>query len=161
MDLVMPVVDGFEAIRAIRDTPELEGTTVIAVSASVAETIRQECLRVGFDGFLPKPFRQFELLEMIRKLTGVVWVHEQGTPREQPEPEREAVPPPELLDALEVHVASGNIRKILEAADELRRAGDEYRSVADRIGGMAQEFQINKLADYINRLRHATVSDDE
>ncbi|MFW6313410.1 MAG: ATP-binding protein, partial [Spirochaetota bacterium] len=160
MDLVMPVVDGFEAIRAIRARPAIAATRVVAVSASVEQTIRQECIRVGFDDFLPKPFRQFELLETIRNLIGVVWIHDR--PGSLPGGSRSdgRVPPDELLDAIETQVATGNIRRILEAADSIRRADESYAGVADRITAMAQEFQVNRLADYIKRLRRAKVEGD-
>ncbi|MFW5683624.1 MAG: ATP-binding protein [Spirochaetota bacterium] len=160
MDLVMPVVDGFEAIRTIRDRDDISETRVVAVSASVADTIRQECLRVGFDDFLPKPFRQFDLLEAVRAHVGLVWVHERRSPSEQATGFDQVAPPEELLDQLEAEVAAGNIRRILERADAIRRANPEYAPVADRITKLAQEFQINRLADYINRLRHATVTHD-
>ena len=160
MDLVMPIVDGFEAIRAIRERPAIADTRVVAVSASVAETIRQECIRVGFDDFLPKPFRQFELLEAIRNLVGVVWIHDRASSPPDPARPDEHVPPDELLEPIEQHVTAGNIRRILEAADSIRRADQSYAGVADRITAMAQEFQVNRLADYIKRLRRAKVEGD-
>jgi len=160
MDLVMPVVDGFEAIRTIRESPSMAGSRVVAISASVAESIRNECMRVGFDEFLPKPFRQLELLDLVRDLLGVRWTYANERPPAEHEEAEEAVPPARLLDEIERHVAAGNIRRILDAADDLRAAGSEYAGVADRIESLAQEFQINRLAAYINRLRHATVEGD-
>lgn len=160
MDLVMPVVDGFEAIRQIRETPSMDDTRVVAISASVAESIRNECLRVGFDEFLPKPFRQLELLELTRDLLDVTWIHEGDQSPTESEDAEVAVPPVHLLDEIETHVSAGNIRQILAATDSIRAAGDEYAGVANRIEALAQEFQINRLAAYINRLRHATVEGD-
>ncbi len=161
MDLVMPVMDGFEAIRAIRGSNRLRETRVVAISASVADTIRHECLRVGFDDFLPKPFRQYDLLESIRRLIGLVWVHESGDgPQELSEPD-DRVPPAEMLDQLEAHAAAGNIRLILETADEIRRSDPGYAGLAQRITAMAQDFQVNRPTDYIQRLRRATVGGDD
>ena len=160
MDLVMPVLDGFEAIRAIRESTDLRETRVAAISASVAETIRSECLRVGFDDFLPKPFRQTDLLESVRRLLGLVWVHHGGEPDTPPEHTDECAPPPDLLVRLEDHVAAGNIRLILEAADDLEQTDARYAAVAHRISALAQEFQINRLADYLQRLQHGTVAED-
>ncbi len=160
MDLVMPVVDGFEAIRTIRESPSIAGTRVIAISASVAESIRNECMRVGFDEFLPKPFRQLELLDLVRDLLGVRWIYENERPRAKRDEAEEAIPPDRLLDEIDRQVAAGNIRRILAAADDLRAAGTEYAGVADRIESLARAFQINRLAAYINRLRRATVGSD-
>ncbi len=161
MDLVMPVMDGFEAIRAIRASSRVRATRVVAISASVADTIRHECLRVGFDDFLPKPFRQYDLLESIRRLIGLVWVHDSDDRRDEPPDAGDRTPPAEMLERLETHAASGNIRRILETADEIRRTDASYAGVAHRVTAMAQDFQVNRLTDYIQRLRRATVGGDD
>ena len=155
-----PSFDGFEAIRSIRETPSMAQIRVIAISASVAESIRAECLRMGFDEFLPKPFRQLELLDLTRELLAVSWVHESGAAPAESAAGEEAAPPEYLLERVEAHVAAGNIREILKATDSIREAGEQYAPVANRIESLAQEFQINRLAAYINRLRSAKVADD-
>ena len=161
MDLVMPVADGFEAIRLVRESAQVRETKVIAISASVAETIRRECRRVGFDEFLPKPFHRADLLDTIRRVLRLEWTYDTRSALQAPPTGDEPVPPEELLVRLERHVAAGNIRRILEAAEDLRRVDQQYATVAERINALAQEFEINRLADYIGRLRHATVVCDE
>jgi CheY-like chemotaxis protein len=62
MDCQMPVMDGFEATRVIR---ELEGagrhTTIVAVTANAMEGDRERCIAAGMDDYLPKPFRAGDL----------------------------------------------------------------------------------------------------
>ena len=66
MDCQMPVMDGFEAVRRIRDS-EAAGasrqprTPVIAITANAMSEDRQRCLAAGMDGYLAKPFRRREL----------------------------------------------------------------------------------------------------
>ena len=55
MDLVMPVMDGLEATRQIRQIPAFQGVVVIGVSASALEAKRQVSLDAGCDDFLAKP----------------------------------------------------------------------------------------------------------
>lgn len=53
MDLHMPVMDGFEATRQIR---EQSSTPIIAITADALEGIQERCLEVGMNDFISKPF---------------------------------------------------------------------------------------------------------
>jgi signal transduction histidine kinase/CheY-like chemotaxis protein len=76
MDLVMTVMDGFEATRRLRMLPELNGVVVIAISASVFNFDRQQSREVGCDDFLPKPIREEDLLDRLQVHLGLEWVYE-------------------------------------------------------------------------------------
>ena len=67
MDVVMPVMDGREAIRRIRALPEGHDVPIIAVSASVFEDQFQEVMTAGANDFLRKPLREEELLEKVAR----------------------------------------------------------------------------------------------
>ncbi len=69
MDVQMPVMDGYEATRAIRALPNGRShIPIIAMTANVMQAEVQQCLDAGMDGFVPKPFKQEELLEAIRQV---------------------------------------------------------------------------------------------
>ena len=76
MDLKMPVMDGYEAIRRIRETDEGRAVPVIVVTASAFEEDREQALRAGGDDFLAKPFHEDELLEKVGRLLGISWTTE-------------------------------------------------------------------------------------
>ena len=76
MDLQMPRMDGFEAVRAIRQREAERGshTHVVALTAHAMQGDRERCLAAGFDNYLAKPVRQTELqaaLEAIHRLAKV------------------------------------------------------------------------------------------
>lgn len=55
MDLSMPVLDGFSAVRLLRELPEIRHVPVVACTAHDTETHRLQVLSVGFNEFLSKP----------------------------------------------------------------------------------------------------------
>lgn len=71
IDVHMPVLDGLEATRAIRNIEKEEGLTrripIIALSAGVVDKERAGCLDAGCDEFISKPIRKEALLEILNK----------------------------------------------------------------------------------------------
>jgi CheY-like chemotaxis protein/HPt (histidine-containing phosphotransfer) domain-containing protein len=68
MDLQMPEMDGFEALRAIRLREHETGATptpIVALTALATRKDEERCLAAGFDGYLTKPFRSHQLFNAI------------------------------------------------------------------------------------------------
>ena len=55
INLMSGGMDGISAARAIRADPEIEGTSLVALSADASDANIQEALAAGFDEFLAKP----------------------------------------------------------------------------------------------------------
>ena len=68
MDLEMPVVDGWEATRRLKSTPETRDMPVIGLSAHALAGEREKALAAGCDEFDTKPVEFDRLLGKIRKL---------------------------------------------------------------------------------------------
>lgn len=68
MDLQMPVMNGYEAAKILRDDPETSGIPLIAVTAFAMEGDREKVLSTGFDRYISKPFIVAELPKIIREV---------------------------------------------------------------------------------------------
>jgi len=69
MDIQMPVMDGYEATRAIRRLEQDKGlpaTPIIAMTAYALDEDAMRCLEAGADRHLPKPVKKSALYEVIR-----------------------------------------------------------------------------------------------
>jgi len=67
MDLMMPVMDGFEATRRIRALPGGDNIFIAAVTANAMESTRLKCLELGMDAFLPKPIDRQRLKDLMAR----------------------------------------------------------------------------------------------
>ncbi len=68
MDIQMPVMDGMEATRIIRETiPEDTRPKIIAVTANAFESDREEYLSAGMDDYISKPIKRDQLQKIISK----------------------------------------------------------------------------------------------
>ena len=64
-DVMMPGLDGFGVLRALRSNPETQSKPVILLSARAGEESRVEGLQAGADDYLVKPFASRELLARV------------------------------------------------------------------------------------------------
>lgn len=74
MDIMMPVMDGYQAIAKIRENPAFQTLPVIATTAKAMQGDKEKCIEIGATDFLPKPIDIDNLLNLIKK-----WVSENGS----------------------------------------------------------------------------------
>lgn len=67
MDMMMPGMDGYEAISKMSEHPELKDIPVIAVTAQAMLGDRERCLNAGAVGYVSKPINVDTLTELLVK----------------------------------------------------------------------------------------------
>jgi CheY-like chemotaxis protein/signal transduction histidine kinase len=66
MDIMMPEMDGFEAMQEIRKNPELRDLPIIALTAKAMPDDHQRCLAAGANDYITKPIDVDKLVSLIR-----------------------------------------------------------------------------------------------
>ncbi len=67
MDCNMPVMDGYEASRQIRQSGRWQQLPIIALTANAMPEEREHCRAAGMSDYLAKPFRREELISLLDK----------------------------------------------------------------------------------------------
>jgi PAS domain S-box-containing protein len=161
-DLMMPVMDGFEMTRQLRQLPEFQNTTVIATSASVFEVDRQKSRESGCNNFLPKPIQIEELFNKIEQSLNLIWIFEDNLNAQSQElgdkpcystqviSTEMAIPPSEELIVLYEAVQIGDFEGVEQAAIRFKQLASEYTPFATRILELSQEFDSEKILHLVN-----------
>jgi two-component system cell cycle response regulator DivK len=67
MDMMMPGMDGYQAIAEMSSIPELQSIPVIAVTAQAMIGDRERCLKAGAAGYVSKPIDVDELTGLLKR----------------------------------------------------------------------------------------------
>jgi CheY-like chemotaxis protein len=152
MDRRMPIMDGVEATRHIRELPGGHEVKIVAVTASVFEEQKQELFDAGMDDFIRKPYRFQEIYDCMARHLGVEYIYRSSI---HDVAEAQLIPvTPRMLsvltdatrDDLEValrRLDSQQILSIIQQIDEydtelakalsLRAKNFDYRSILDAL----------------------------
>jgi CheY-like chemotaxis protein len=148
MDMMMPVMDGFEATRRLRQVAALKHVPLIAVSATTSPEDRERALAAGANAFLAKPIELEGLLKVIGNLLELKWLY---SATEDDEPTTVTLsgplvpPPPEEMRILYELALRGNMREIREHAEHLASLGETYRPFAEKLRRMAERCQSKAI----------------
>jgi len=67
MDIQMPIMDGIEATKAIRNTPSIKQPIIVAMTANTTKEDQRQCKDVGMNEFIPKPIDKERLRTILNK----------------------------------------------------------------------------------------------
>jgi CheY-like chemotaxis protein len=75
----MPRMNGFEVLQALQSQPDLQDIPVVMLTSRSADKYREKASQLGARGFMTKPFKEDEAIELIRRMTsGEMMAEAQG-----------------------------------------------------------------------------------
>ncbi|MET0093319.1 MAG: response regulator, partial [Sedimenticola sp.] len=155
MDMHMPVMDGVEATRHIRDLPGGKNTRVLAITASVFEEQRVRIMEAGCDGVVYKPFKAHEIFDAMAEQLDVRYIHASD---EQAESDGSGytVSPAEL-ERLPATVRQALADSIVNlSVDNVNTAIQQVQNLnpglAGRLQSLADNLQYSEILKLLNRV---------
>jgi len=154
MDLVMPVMTGFEAIKILRNRPGTKNTPIIAISANVFDMNREKSRLVGCNDFLPKPVEADKLFNLLEKHLNLNWVYDKALIEAvAPLAQTEITPPPQQeLKQLYKLTMYGNMERVLEEIKLLEETDGKYSAFARKVRTYAQKFEDEPILKLLEQL---------
>ena len=162
MDIRMPVLDGYEATKRIKNEElrmKNDQTVIIALTASSLEEERAMVLDVGYDDYLRKPFREEELFELLNKHLGVRFVYEESRNskfeirnskfEEVLTPAALAALPAEWVAKLKQGAEDVDVELLFSVIEQIR---GRDAALADALARLAEDFEYGEILEVIQQI---------
>ena len=155
MDMRMPGMDGYEAIRRIKSTEKGKHTPVIAVTASTFEDEKKKAFALEIQGYIRKPFREIELFATIGNVLGIQYIYEEETTADAQSrylsnagnvgkdiaklPENLVLQMKHAVESADIHLLSEHIKSI----------ENDYPELSMHLSAQAGDFNYDYLAQVL------------
>lgn len=155
-DLEMPVMNGFEMMKQIRQSDQLHHQKIIVSSASVAQLDQQTAIDAGGDDFLSKPVDANQMFQKLETHLALQWHYEQaeiehealetGGDAQRSLGERQiAVPPTQVLESLLKFAQQANLKRLREQLKPLVQNNPDYSRFATPILQLCKQFKAEEV----------------
>jgi signal transduction histidine kinase/DNA-binding response OmpR family regulator len=161
-DLVMPVMDGYQMMRRLRQIPELQSTIIIAISANAFVVDRQKSLESGCNDFLSKPVQSEDLLDTIKSYLNLSWIYDNENEAQSQElgdnssrysqikQTEMTIPPKEELLALYEAASTGYVQGVEQELIRLQQSNPDYTPFVSKILKLANDFDYEEITNLID-----------
>ncbi len=173
MDIRMPVMDGYEAVRNIREMekkdPKRPRSLIIAQTASTYEEERALVSEAGCDDFLRKPFRESDIFELMHRHMGVRFICEDAETEREQQREHGRKPaqitsedlsgiPDDLLQRLRQAALATDMENVDGIVAEIRAINT---NLADELAVLTDEFEYGNIVRIIRETESAGEETDD
>ena len=166
MDLVMPVMDGFETTQALRNNPQFKDLPIIAISANAMFEAQLSSYRMGCNAFLSKPIDLKLLIKSIAQLIEIEWDYPSSSSKlplltgdnqaqqitdDHNINTNESIVAPSVEQLTQfIHLTQiGDIEAIIEQAEHIEALDTKYLPFIKKVCELAHSFQQHKLLKFL------------
>jgi len=163
-DLEMPIIDGWEMLRQLRQSKSFKDTIVIVSSASIFNVDQQKNQVAGGDDFLAKPVQAAEIYRLLSKHLKLNWIYAEaqkekvrsrqplspGVSSTKPQTTGEIiVPPADDLAMLIEYAKKGQIKGIQKELEKISQMNDKYKHFVNHLNELVKTFNIKKIRQFL------------
>jgi PAS domain S-box-containing protein len=154
MDMRMPVMDGYEATRRIKETERGNQTVIIALTASAFEHEHPTMLAAGCDDVIVKPFREDQVFDKMAHHLQVRFTYAEDSAPSAAAQEEETLSaetlaklPADVRDELRQAATTLNGRKANQAIERVR---GEYPALADELAKTVKSYRFDVILSLLD-----------
>ena len=149
MDMLMPVMDGYEAVRRLRSTEAGRAAIIIAVTTLAFDNSRELVLASGVDECVSKPFQSDELIEMLGNRLGLSYIYScapDALPAQSGSRDSVSALPEDIIRGMRQAVAEGDVAKLTALIAKVEKV-DAQAALALR--ALADQYDYGKLSKWL------------
>jgi len=156
VDLIMPVVDGYETVELIRELPDFSDVPIIAISANVFPEDRQKSIEIGCDEFIPKPIDIEHFLQRLAVHLKLTWLYKESvaeivTPMDSMPLPSLIMPNAKEMDKLLKLAKQGRVKNLRQAIDSLENSDETYKPFVAELRHLLDNFQMRQIRELLKK----------
>ncbi len=157
LDLIMPVINGLDVVKKIKDDQKLKEIKIIGITAATLDKASARYFAETCNDFIFKPIEPYCLFEKIKEQLQVEWVFEEAliniSDKQGTNYDEENIPSVKILNTIAQKVGDGDFNAIQDIINELYNENDAYRVFCDTLQKYIDYYDEISLITYINGLK--------